>query len=288
MSMMQNLQTSLLDLLYETRESDLQLIIGGGYGIYLRSEHVRRSGSRTLLSTWPEARSTNDIDLFLRPELLIESKRLKPLAIALRQLGYEAIPGAEKYQFAKPGPYGGTDGGFKIDLLTGPKSRFTGTTAKVDDRRVRPKPSVGLHAHHVDEALTLEDQLLRLTIQGKTSEGSNYQGDIYLPHPLTFVMMKLFAFRDRLNDPSKDNGSYHALDLYSVMAMTSEQEWEQALIMRKTHQSQQLMFEASQIVVQYFSSSERLGMLRLRESPYYRPGFQLDEFSQAMRELFSD
>ena len=286
MSLMQNLQTSLLDLLYQTRDSDLQLIIGGGYGIYLRSEHVRRAGTRTLLSEWPEARSTNDIDLFLRPELLIESHRLKPLASALKQLGYEAIPGAEKYQFAKPGPDGGADGGFKIDLLTGPESRFAGTTAKTDGRRVRPKPSVDLHAHSVNEALTLEDQLLRMTIHGKTSTGFDHQGDIYLPHPLTFVMMKLFAFRDRLNDPSKDNGSYHALDLYSVLAMTSEQEWEQALEMRKAHQSQQIMLEASQVVSQHFSSSERLGMLRLRESPYYRREFQLEEFSRAMCELF--
>ncbi|NLE38702.1 MAG: hypothetical protein GX621_11815 [Pirellulaceae bacterium] len=75
---MPTLETALIDLLHETREEDLRLIIGGGYGIYLKREHVRELGVRTLLREWPEARSTNDLDLFLRPELLVDSMRLKP------------------------------------------------------------------------------------------------------------------------------------------------------------------------------------------------------------------
>ena len=67
-----DLQTALLDLLREVKGTDVKLIIGGGFGIYLKTVHVRRLGVRTLLKEWPEPRSTNDIDLFLRPELLIE------------------------------------------------------------------------------------------------------------------------------------------------------------------------------------------------------------------------
>jgi hypothetical protein len=59
--------------------------------------------------------------LFLRPELLIEPSKLRPLVSAIEELGYEVVPGAEKYQFAKPGP-GGTDaGGIKIDIGGGPQ-----------------------------------------------------------------------------------------------------------------------------------------------------------------------
>lgn len=57
---MPELRTALLDLLYETREVDWTPIIGGGYGIFLKREHVRTAGIRTLLSEWPEARSTNE------------------------------------------------------------------------------------------------------------------------------------------------------------------------------------------------------------------------------------
>ena len=43
-----DLQTSLLDLLHEMEGADIKLIIGGGFGIYLKTDHVRRLGMRTL------------------------------------------------------------------------------------------------------------------------------------------------------------------------------------------------------------------------------------------------
>ncbi|MDD3927562.1 MAG: hypothetical protein PHT33_12980, partial [bacterium] len=86
--MIYDLQTALLDLLHEVHGTDVKLIVGGGYGIYLRAEHVRSLGTRTLLEEWPEARSTNDLDLYLRPELLIVSEKLEPLAKAIDRLGY--------------------------------------------------------------------------------------------------------------------------------------------------------------------------------------------------------
>jgi hypothetical protein len=281
-----DLRTALLDLLYETRQDNLRLIIGGGYGIYLKREHVRATGVRTLLTEWPEVRSTNDLDLFLRPDLLIHSQRLQPLGAALKRLGYQVIAGAEKYQFAKPGPSGGQEGSFKIDLLTGPTSRFAGTAARADERRVRPRPSVDVHAHPVDEALTLEEGLLLVTVEGETSSGTVHRAEVYLPQPLTFAMMKLFAFRDRVTDKDKDLGRYHALDLYAVLATASEAEWEEALTLREQRQAEPMMIEAAQIVDEYFSSLKSLGMLRLQESPYFRQELQLDMFFGALRELF--
>jgi hypothetical protein len=73
------LQTALLDLLQKIRYSEIKLIIGGGFGIYLKTNHVKLLDMRTLLDQWPEPRSTNDLDLFLRPELLIDSSKLKPI-----------------------------------------------------------------------------------------------------------------------------------------------------------------------------------------------------------------
>ena len=182
-----DLQTALLDLLRKVHDSDVRLIAGGGFGIYLKTDYVKKSGRRTFLAQWPEPRSTNDLDLFLRPELLIEPSKLKPLVRAIAELGYEVVPGAEKYQFAKPGP-GGTDvDGIKIDILTGPQSRFSGTPVKADNRRARPKPSVGIHAHPVDEALTLEEGLLPIVLKGALSSGEAWKSEIFLPHPYTCV-----------------------------------------------------------------------------------------------------
>ena len=283
---MPELRTALLDVLYETRDDDLKLIIGGGYGIYLKREQVLQTATRTLFSEWPEVRSTNDLDLFLRPELLIESHRVKPLAEAMGRLGYVVIPGAEKYQFAKPGPTGGRVGALKIDLLTGPQSRFIGSTAKVDNRRVQPRPSVELHAHPVDEAVMLEDELLQVIVQGKISSGSHFSAAVYLPHPFTFAMMKLFAFRDRIADPDKGFGVYHALDLYTVLALMNETEWDLAQSLRAQYSANPMIVEAAAIIDQYFSSRTALGVIRIQESPYYRKELKLAEFINALRDLF--
>ena len=137
-----DLQTALLDLLHEIENTDIKLIIGGGFGIYLKTDHVRQLGVRTLFREWPEPRSTNDLDLFLRPELLIQSAKLKPLADAITRLGYQVVPGAENYQFVKPGPGGVKAGSIKIDILTGPQGRFQGTRVRADTRRARPNPSL--------------------------------------------------------------------------------------------------------------------------------------------------
>ena len=281
-----DLQTSLLDLLHEIEGADIKLIIGGGFGIYIKTSQVRRLGMRTLLQEWPEPRSTNDLDLFLRPELLIDSGKLKPLANAITRLGYQVVPGAEKYQFVKPGP-GGTDASsVKIDILTGPQSRFQGTRVKADARRARPSPSIGIHAHPVDEAFTLEGGLLTVTLVGRLSSNKPYQAEVFLPHPYTFSMMKLFAFRDRLEDSDKEFGRYHALDLYTIIATTGEEEWGYALELRDQQGHQPYALEAGRLVSEHFSALDRLGMIRLRESPYYRPELQLNEFMSALLELF--
>ncbi|HUT09596.1 MAG TPA: hypothetical protein VMY42_03800, partial [Thermoguttaceae bacterium] len=201
--------------------------------------------------------------------------------------GYKVISGAEKFQFAKPGPDGGRAGSLKVDLLTGPQSSFVGSPARVDARRVRPRPSVDLHAHPVDEALTLEERLPPVTINGVTGGGIVHQATVFIPHPLTFAMMKLFAFRDRLADASKDFARYHALDI-TVLATTAENEWDEALQLRETHRAAPVVVEAAQIVRDHFSGQDSLGMLRLRESPYSRPDLQLDEFVAALHELFHD
>lgn len=241
---------------------------------------------RTLFQAWPEPRSTNDLDLFLRPELLINSTKLEPLSQALARLGYQVVPGAEKYQFIKPGSGGIRAGSIKIDILTGPQSFFIGSKVKTDGRRIRPHPSVGLHAHPVDEIPTLEIGLLSISLQGSLSSGDFWKAEVFLPHPFTFLMMKLFACRDRMEDTNKDFGRYHALDLYTILATTTEKEWIQAQAIRDKNAEEPYIVEAGNLISKYFSELNQMGMIRLRESPYFRPELQIDEFMDALKELF--
>ena len=99
-------------------------------------------------------------------------------------------------------------------------------------------------------------------------------------------MMKLFAFRDRFADAEKEFGRYHALDLYSILATTTETEWRRAIEIRDQKRVDPYVVEAGRLVSAYFSDLDRLGIIRLRESRYYRAELQLDEFMSALRDLF--
>jgi hypothetical protein len=284
--MLPNLNTALLDLLHEIHGTDVKLIIGGGFGIFLRTRRVRRHGERTLLQEMPEARSTNDLDLFLRPELLIDSQKLKPLAEALVRLDYQPVRGAEKYQFLKTITNGTIASSLKIDILTGPVSHFNGTSVKADKRRARPNPSIDLHAHPTDEALTLDRGLLPETIIGILSSGHSWNAEVFLPNAYTFLMMKLFAFRDRLDDKNKQFGSYHAMDMYTILATTTEKEWVEACDIRDSCSEENMVIEAGKLIKQHFSAQDQFGILRLKESQYYRPELQISDFMSILQELF--
>lgn len=284
MSELASLEKSLLDLLSRLDSTTCPIILGGGYGLYVRRTILERKGTRTLLEHWPEARSTNDLDLFLRPELLCDSNRLASLKSALDDLGYTPVEGAEHYQFRKDDPDGFIQRGIKIDLLTGPSSRFEGTGLKVDRRRVRPNPSVKVHAHPTDEAITLEEHLQEVDFPVGVYEGTSKP--LFLPHPFTYALMKLFAFRDQVDMPEKENGSHHAIDLYSVVAMMTEPEWEQAKEFANTNSDSMTGIEASRIVAEMFGSKTSRGLLVMQTNPYCSEHLQLLDFNDVIQELF--
>jgi len=147
---------------------------------------------------------------------------------------------------------------------------------------------VGIHAHPLDAALTLEEGLLPITLAGKLSWGEPFEAEVFLPHPYTFLVMKISACRDRLGDPDKEFGRYHALDLYSILATTTESEWRYALGIRVRFEKEPYIMETGRLVIQYFSTMESPGIIRLRESPYYRSALQLGEFMSALKDLFCE
>ena len=70
------LKTVVLDLAREVGEQ-IPLVIGGGFGLYLRQEYLNASGERTLFTQLPEPRSTNDIDLFITMEVLVRVESIQ-------------------------------------------------------------------------------------------------------------------------------------------------------------------------------------------------------------------
>jgi len=114
---MDPLTTSLLDLLYELREDEIPLTVGGGFGLFLKRKHIAATGARTLFAELPAPRSTNDLDLFLRAEVLADAECTRRIAHAIRQLGYQPVEEARYLQWKRAVQVGAVVQEVKIDIL---------------------------------------------------------------------------------------------------------------------------------------------------------------------------
>src|SRR5690606_16842985 len=133
----------------------------------------------------------------LSTEVVADLAQMQALRSALDELGY--APSVEFMQFQKQTPRGPV----KVDLLTGPIT----PAERIDDLRVklprvRPLGSVELHAYLTPEAIAADEGALMLPVEGSGPSGESVE--VRLPGPLTVILMKLHAFRDRLDDPRKD------------------------------------------------------------------------------------
>ncbi len=217
------LEASLLDL-HVILGEHMPLILGGGYGLYLKQNALSRDSTRTRFTEdrLPDNRTTQDIDLFLRAEVVVNADRMKAVREALDSLGFQPVAGSEYMQFAKAAMPAGE---IKIDLLVGPLGDlFDPKTIKRDDRRVRPKAFRQLHAHPLDEAVAIEEHLTPIEIRGSRSDGSPHVATVYVPQPFTYLLMKLLAFRDRIHDEAKSLARHHALDVYRIIGLVTEAE----------------------------------------------------------------
>lgn len=275
------LVTCLLDLV--TALSDRNpLTIGGGFGLYLKRLHLERTGTQTLFDVLPEARSTNDLDVFLRADLLADAEKVRALSGALEILHFLPVPGSEYMQWVRQVG----NGQVKLDLLVGP---FVGyeDRLRADKRRVRPKVRRGrLHAHRTDEAVGIEDRPLLVDVAGTLSDGTPCQCVVQVPSTFPYLVMKLHAFADRVRDDSKDLGRHHALDVYTIVGLLTAPEEPVVMAQSEQYRMNPAAKRAANIVAECFQSETALGVLRLREHPGFRPEFRLTEFLAFLADVF--
>ncbi|HZT83148.1 MAG TPA: hypothetical protein VFA26_23165 [Gemmataceae bacterium] len=285
MSQPDTLTSNLLDLLHELHPLSIPLTLGGGFGLYFKRRWVQESGARTLLRVLPAIRPTIDLDIFLRAEVLADRARAAAIAAALRRLGYEAVEDARYMQFVQRAAGGGPVTA-KVDLLVGPLGEQK-RRMEVNRPRVRPRgPSIGLHAHLTEEALSLEEDPIAHEIAGRLSSGEAWAGTLHLPQAFPYLLMKLCAFADRKEDARKDLGRHHAMDLYTIVALTTELEYEAALARSARYADNPHRRRACEIVAGDFSGPESLGVLRLREHALFTDDMQIDPFLSVLAEIF--
>jgi hypothetical protein len=242
-------------------EKNISLIIGGGYGLLLKANHIEGSGARTRLDQIPVARSTGDIDVFLTTEVIIDKGNMAAIRQALDELGYSPVPGAEFYQFFREVTIGGAKRNLKFDFLAAPVLGEQAKKVRADVRRIRPRGAEApMHAHATPEALTVEEHLLAVDI----GEADKHV-EVFLPHPFSYVLLKLFALRDQLDNAAKEFGRHHAFDIYSTWAMMTEEEFGQAEDLRRHYADLGVMPEAIEIADALFADENAKGMIRLQE-----------------------
>lgn len=248
------MREQLIKLAQRLKQEDIKLIIGGGYGLILKSEYIQRNDLPTRFADLPEIRSTNDIDIFLSTEIITDAVKSIRIRDALAELGFEPV--ANYFQFAVSLGHLKV----KIDLLAAPVSESQKNLVQIKKPRIRPKGATKIHGYLTEEAITLEENLVSIDL----SEDASHI-EVFLPHPFTYLILKLFALRDRLADEAKDFGAYHAFDIYRIIAMMTETEWDQAIAMRDKFADSNVLQTAEKIVAELFSSTEANGVLRIRQ-----------------------
>lgn len=213
------------------------LLIAGGYGLFLKQLWLRdRQEDATLrhvvpLERWINAspRATNDLDLVMGLDLLVDAQNRDTIHQALQDRGFEV--NKPKWQFVKR-----LDEYRKIQVdLHSPIPDEPQTGFKVDRIRVRSSkkspPLQNVHGRTNAEADGCE--LLPFTIQVAHL-------DVLVPNPVTWCVMKITAMAERLAKSQADevapaqrasaraHAEKHARDLFRIVAMTTRQEAEQA------------------------------------------------------------
>ena len=247
-------------LALELKKDEIKLILGGGYGLVLKTEYIRQTNAATRFEEIPQARSTNDLDLFLSAEIITSAEKIEKIRDALQKLKFEPL--APFFQFQLPTVFEGLEKPVKIDLLAAlPLTEVERKLVKINNPRIRPKKAKNIHGYLTEEAVTIEENLLPVNIAGE----GDAPLEIYLPHPFSYLVMKLFALRDRLKDEAKDFGAYHAFDIYRIVAMMTENEWNEAVDLRKRFRDAPKIGEAAEIAGDLFASVESIGVLRVRQ-----------------------
>lgn len=259
---MQQLITALIDLVEQMQDLSKPVMIGGGLGMYLKQqdlegqEHV---GTLIKADLWPPARTTEDIDMFLPTEIVLCVGDMQSVRDALDGLGYQVKE--QNFQFMKSVGHGEVG----VDLLTGAKDEEARKQLNINGFRVRPKQKVPLHAYLTNEAICIDQDPLVLSIEDPRPGNEKRSIEVRVPNAFTYLIMKLHAFRDRVESEQKEMGIHHSLDAYRIVAMLTREEYAMVKRLLIENRDTDAVQATARIIRQHFGDEHALGVLRLRE-----------------------
>lgn len=266
----------------------IPLIIGGGYGLVLREESLLRQQRENRYGVLARVRSTEDLDCVLGLDIITDGAKTRRIRHALAELGYASV---ESYwAFARTIDWHGTPQTIRVELMapdvTGPRAALVHRGSAL---RIRPASYDQLHARRNPAAITVEQRLTPVNIGGSAEVIT-----VLIPHAASFLLMKVFAFRDRWiseENGDRERAPYHAFDMFMLLATMDRGEWEEAVGILRSEAAAAVVAEAGAIVRQYFKSANSEGVVEMAAYARARMNVPVTEqnrhaFATDMCELF--
>ena len=282
------LTTHLLDFIFELEKNGLKtpLTVAGGFGLFLKRQYLTECRERTLFDYLPGSRSTEDVDVFVRVDILCDVQQARFILDALRCLNYVALKGMEYMQWKKTIEFGEQTGTFRIDFLVGNIDAHRKFLYAKKPPRVRNPHVEGFHAYNTPEALLIDEKAQEISLSGKRSNGESHTTSVCIPHPFTYLLMKLFAFHERTDGISKQ---HHAFDVFSIIGSLTEQELDESIEFGKIHVQEPVFQKAKQIVKDNFTGTSPEGMIAIQTHNLFRnfEARHCDVFLKTLTEIFT-
>lgn len=261
-----HLLRTLIELGHEFKNAGIPLILGGGFSLYLRSEFSNKKRS----ARYPHLQSqrpTKDIDIFLTSDIIISPVKAEHIKAILSRLGFTVK--TEYFQYIKSTMIDGISREIIVDLLSQPVGPEDLEKVVIKPPRIKPIGVEKFHAFFHREAEIINFDLRSVSNYVSDALSGDFN-NIFLPSSMSFIVLKLFAFRDRIQDEKKDFGRHHAYDIFATVLDMDENDWKTAALQSEFQKDSQILKEARLLAAQYFSAQDSLGIIRIRENVQFR------------------
>ena len=277
------------------------LILAGGFGMRIKQaaleERIREG--KTLISSIPAARSTQDLDLFLNMQFWLQKERGKAFRAVLDRLGYEVLTNYKNLQFGKV--YDPVTDRLRIKVDLHAREPRAGEKVMFDDRRVgkgtenvidgKRDDGVGLHGRTTPEAFAIDDIPTRIRLAGRRTDGAFVEAAVFVPHPYASLNMKIKAAHDWLRRARgemrmKAYSEKHVFDVYLLVAMMLNDEFEECRALAAQYADNPMSMENRQNMSDLFADPDGPASLEIQRQIGGLP-YGYDVFWEVLQEILS-
>ncbi|RKY10687.1 MAG: hypothetical protein DRP56_00275 [Planctomycetota bacterium] len=227
-------------------------VICGGLGVYIRFYDKSRSSEQML-------RTTNDIDLMLvESDIMVQAKRKAIADVIIDELRYAVREDGRCFRFKKAIDQ-------ELDILTPPAKGI-----KVEGGRTKLVKS-RLHGRITEEAEFIEMGLKKISIPNLSKTEQAKEIFVYVPSSTNSLILKLFAFDDRIKKGDVGRAQAHAWDIYITMQLSTREDFEEGQSLLAKHIDSPILRRAQSIVFESFSTLDQQGWRQLLQTADFHP-----------------